>query len=398
MKKRAALFLVSLLMPLSALAGPGLWSYFVLPVASSAGLVGTYFRTDVYLVNPYSWKDVTVRVFFLPTGQDNSGAAHRDILIPSGGSVVLPDVLANTFGTSGSGALLLDSSATSSSAFFLASARTYTGDASGTYGLTSEGISSFNEGGYVSLISGVRNGGGFRSNTVAVSTGTTTLSLAVYAYDSAGNLKGSREVNLPPFGHLQVALTDFAGSFDTGYLVWTCSSPNGPIGWAAYATVIDNASGDSTFVLDRVDDGYTTYRNSFNLAGRWKGAGVLGNGSAGGAVNAIVYQNGPFLRLYLYDASTGEQVVYLSGYENQGTVRLSGGGSNYQCLGDTANAEFLASSSQLSGGISGTGCFSVRGTVTLTKQSSSATAGEGSLAAAPSAPPHGLGVELTPGR
>jgi hypothetical protein len=398
MKKLAALLLVSLLMPLSALAGPGLWSYFVLPVASSAGLVGTYFRTDVYLVNPYSWKDVTVRVFFLPTGQDNSGAAHRDILIPSGGSVVLPDVLANTFGASGSGALLMDSSATSNSAFFLASARTYTGDASGTYGLTSEGISSFNEAGYVSLISGVRNGSGFRTNAVAVSTGTTTLSLEVYAYDSAGTLKGSREVSLPPFGHLQVALTDFAGAFDTGYLVWTCSTPSGSTGWAAYAMVIDNASGDSTFVLDRVDDGYTTYRNSFNLAGRWKGAGVLGNGSAGGAVNANVYQNGPFLRVYLYDASTGEQIVNLSGYENQGTVRLSGGGTNYQCLGDIANVQFVASASQLSGDISGTGCFSVHGTVNLTKQSSSATAGEESLAAGPSAPPRGLGVAQTPGR
>jgi len=388
MKTLTALLLVSLLRPLSALAGPGLWSYFVLPVASSAGQLGTYFRTDVYLVNPYFWKSVTVRVFFLPTGQDNSAAAYRDILIPSGGSVVLPDVLANTFGASGSGALLMDSSATSGSAFFLASARTYTGDASGTYGLTSEGISSFNEGGYVSLISGVRNGSGFRTNTVAVSTGTTTLALEVYAYDSAGILKGSREVNLPPFGHRQMGLTDFADSFDTGYLVWTCSTPAGSTGWAAYAMVIDNTSGDSTFVLDRVDDAYTTYRNSFNLAGSWKGAGVLGNGSAGGAVNANVYQNGPFLRVYLYDAGTGEQIVSLSGYENQGTVRLSGGGTNYQCLGAAANAQLVASASQLSGSILGTGCFSVGGAINLTKQFSSVTANEGSLAAASSAPPH----------
>lgn len=397
MKKLAALVLVSLLMPLSVLAGPGLWNYFVLPAASTAGQFGTYFRTDVYLVNPYPWKGVTVRMWFLRTGQDNSTAPSRDILIPAGGSVTLPDVLANTFGVSGSGALLLDSSPTSSSAFFLASARTYTGSTNGTYGLASEGVSYFNPGGYESLISGVRNGNGFRTNTIVVSTGTATLSLQVDAYDSNGNLKGSRSVSLPAFGHSQLALTDLASSFDTGYLVWTCSTTSGSIGWAAYATVIDDASGDSGFLLDRMDDAYSTYRNSFNLSGVWRGVAALGNGAAG-TVNALVYQNGPLLRLYLYDASTGEQIAYLRGYENQGTIRLSGGGTNYQCLGDTANAQGIASATQLTGGFSGTGCFLVGGAVNLTKQSSFVSAGEASLAAAPTGPPHGLGVALTPGR
>lgn len=397
MKKLVVPVLVSLLMPLSALAGPGLWNYFVLPAASTAGQFGTYFRTDVYLVNPYPWKGVTVRMWFLPTGQDNSTAPSRDILIPAGGSVVLPDVLANTFGVSGSGALLLDTFPTSSSAFFLASARTYTGSANGTYGLASEGISYFNGSGARSLISGVRNGNGFRTNTVAVSTGTTTLFLQVSAYDPNGNFKGSRSVSLPAFGHLQLAVADFASAFDTGYLVWTCSTTSGSIGWAAYATAIDNASGDSGFLLDRVDDAYSTYRNSFDLSGRWGGVAVLGNGAAG-TVNALVYQNGPKLQIYLYDASTGEQIVFLSGYENQGTIRVSGAGTNYQCLGDTANAQGIASATQLSGGFSGTGCFSVGGAVNLTKQSSFVSAGEAALAEASAVPPHGPGVALTPRR
>jgi hypothetical protein len=392
---KKALLLLLVFFPLTALAGPGLWNYYVLPAASAAGQLGTYFRTDVYLVNPYPWKNVTVRIFFLPTGQDNSNAPSRDIFIPAGGSAVLPDVLANTFGVSGSGALLLDSSATSSSAFFIASARTYTGSSSGTYGLASEGISYFNGGGTRSLISGVRNGNGFRTNTIVASIGTTTLALQASAYDSSGNFKGSRSVSLPAFGHTQLAVADFASTFDTGYLVWTCSTTTGSIGWAAYATAIDNTSGDSSFLLDRRDDIYAKYENSFDLSGRWRGIGVLGNGAAG-TVNALVYQNGPYLQIYLYDASTGEQIVYLGGYENQGTVRLSGSGTNYQCLGNTATALFLVSASQISGGVSGTGCFSVGGTVNLTKQSSFVTAGEARMTATPPEPSHGLGVGMTP--
>ena len=177
--------------------------------------------------------------------------------------------------------------------------------------------------------------------------------------------------------------------------MWTCLTTSGSVGWAAFATIIDNTSGDSSFLLDRGDDVYATYRNSFDLSGRWRGIAVLGNGAAG-TVNANVYQNGPLLRVYIYDSSSGEQIVYLRGYENQGTVRLSGGGTNYQCLGNTANAQFVASASQLSGGVSGTGCFSIGGVANLTKQSSFVTAGDARMAVASPAPPHGLGVALTP--
>jgi hypothetical protein len=350
-------------------AGPSLYNYFILPAASASGQFGTYFRTDVYLVNPYPWKSVTVRMWFLRAGQDNNSAPSRDIVIPAGGTATLPDVLQNTFGVSGSGAVLVDSINTSSSAYFLASSRTYTSSASGSYGLASEGISDFNDGGAESLISGVRNGGGFRTNTAVVSSTGTTLSLRVDAYNTNGQLMGSRSVALPPFGQQQVALTDFASAFDYGYVVWTCLTTSGSIGWAAYATAIDNASGDSTFLLDRLDDAFVTYRNSFNLAGRWTGIGVLGNGGAGN-VRANVYQNGPLLRMYLYDATTGEQIVYLRGYENQGSVRLTGGGTNYSCLGYSASGQFVASATQISGGVSGTGCFSIGGVLNITKQSS----------------------------
>ena len=264
------------LCPLRALAGPGLYNYFVLPAASAAGQLGTYFRTDVYIVNPYTWKSVTVRMWFLKTGLDNSSASPRDILVPAGGTKVLPDIVLNTFGTSGGGALILDSSSTSGSAFFLASARTYTGSASGTYGLLADGIDYFNGAGAESLISGVRNGSGFRTNTIVVSTSDIALSMQVTAYDSNGNSMGSRLLSLPPFGHQQLAVADFASFFDTGYLVWTCVTTSGSVGWVSYATPIDNASGDSSFVLDRgtTSTGLIGIRTTFLGDGReseWSG-------------------------------------------------------------------------------------------------------------------------------
>ncbi len=72
MKRLLAALLV--LLPLPLLAGPGMGYYFVLPVTSATGQFDTYFRTDVSLVNPYPWKPITVELFFLGAGMDNTDA------------------------------------------------------------------------------------------------------------------------------------------------------------------------------------------------------------------------------------------------------------------------------------------------------------------------------------
>lgn len=360
------------LFPLPLLAGPGMGYYFVLPVTSASGQFDTYFRTDVSLVNPYPWKPITVELFFLRAGMDNTDVTPQNILLPPGGSVLLPDVLQNTFGTTGSGALVAQTYDISNSAFFLASARTYTTGPGGSYGLSSEGISEFNRGGQDALLSGIRNGNGFRTNTAVVSVNRAPLLFQVSAYDSNGILMGTKSVSVPPYGQVQVGVSSFAGAFDSGYLVWSCLTESGPIDWTAYATPIDNASGGSSFILDRRDDVYRLHRNAFNLNGTWTGPVVLGKEPARNVI-ANVSQIGPLLNVTFYDAATGEQIVTFKGYEDQGAVRLTGGGTNYACLGGVANAEFVATSTQLSGSVSGTGCFSAGGAATLTKQASSST-------------------------
>ena len=225
----------------------------------------------------------------------------------------------------------------SNNAFFLASARTYTTGPSGSYGLSSEGISSFNGGGQDAVLSGIRNGNGFRTNTAVVSVNKAPLRFQVSAYDLNGSPMGTRSVSLPPFGQVQVPVSSFAGAFDSGYLVWTCLTMSGPIDWTAYATPIDNASGGASFVLDRRDDVYRLHQNAFNLSGTWTGPAVLGKESERGVI-AEVQQIGPLLKVTFYDSVTGEQIVTLQGYEDQGTVSLTGGGTNYTCLGGVANA------------------------------------------------------------
>jgi hypothetical protein len=119
---------------------------------------------------------------------------------------------------------------------------------------------------------------------------------------------------------------------------------------------------------------------------------VLGKEPAKNIV-ADVSQIGPLLKVAFYDAATGEQIVALQGYEDQGTVRLTGAGTNRSCLGGVANAEFAATSTQLSGSVSGTGCFSVGGAATLTKQASSSTS-DASSTTGPA--PRGEGVVHMP--
>jgi hypothetical protein len=357
------------LLPLRLLAGPGTSNNFVLPVASAAGQFGTYFRTDVSLVNPYPWKPVTVRLQFLQTNTTNSSPQVRDVTLAAGSSSLLPDVLQGTFGLTGTSGAIIASTVGTDSAFFLASARTYTGSAGGSYGLSSEGISDFNGPGTDALLSGIRNGGGFRTNTVVVSTTPTPLSFRLDAWSSNGTLVGSIPVSLPPYGHTQISVSGFAAAFDSGYLTWTCLTTSGNVAWAAYATPIDNTSGDSSFILDRRDDAFALHHNIYNLTGTWSAAVTLGGSPQ--TLLARVYQTGPLVRTLLYIQATGEQLLEFRGYEDQGVVTVTGTSLNFSCIGATATSQLSGSATQVSGTIGGTGCFASGGTATFTKQSSS---------------------------
>jgi hypothetical protein len=227
-------------------AGDWNWRWYAFPaVANAPGNYGTYFRTDLSIVNPYDWKSITVNVYYYPTNTDNTHQTSSSKAIPAKGSILIPTVLGTLFNVEGSGAITVK---TDDSSLFFASARTYTQTTNGTLGLMETGqpyISSYTD---KEFISSLRNGSGFRTNVGVLAFTTKPVDFAIEVFDQAGNLKGSNTVILKPNGHTQIGVSTFAGDFDSGYAVWKPLLADPSLSWMSYATVIDNTSGDSVFI------------------------------------------------------------------------------------------------------------------------------------------------------
>lgn len=242
--------------PLMAGAGAGLGDWYVIPaVANAPGSAGTYWRSDVQILNPSVTNSITVRVVDLVADVDNSNPWFVDYSIPPSTELVLVDVVSSELGRAGSGALVLS---TSDGAGFLATSRTYNTGPSGTYGQTENGQKFTCQQGEVALIPGLRNGSGFRSNTGIVNTSDYEAKFYVDAFDSTGALRGTAAVTLKPWSQTQFSVAEFASAFSWGYLEISSQTTAVPIFWVAYASVIDNATGDAVFIEERLADWVTS--------------------------------------------------------------------------------------------------------------------------------------------
>ncbi len=348
-----------------AATGYGLWNAYMLPSAAHLpGALGTFWRTDLFIQNPYTYQSLKVKVWFLPELTNNSSVQPRVFTIPTGGQLVLEDVVATQFGATGKGALLV--STDNSDAFVHVAARTYTG-ASGTYGQAINGQLGANQAGQRALIAGVRNAAGYRANLGVVNWSSTTVSVQAEVYDSNGSLRGSRSFRLLPWSSEQVSVSSFAGEFRDGY-VKLSSTPSPANGWwLAYASVVDNATGDAVYLEDRPDDVYTYRQPSLDLSGRWEGSLSFSAGYQ--SVDVNIYQYGAYVDAYLYDSSTGFRVAHLSGYEEAGQLVFQGSTNVLQYLGANiwGAARVTSGGSGLVGTFSGTGVYSGGGTFSLSK-------------------------------
>lgn len=352
-------------MQAEAATGYGLSNSYMLPSAAHLpGALGTFWRTDLFIENPYTYQSLSVKVWFLPELTNNSNAQPRVFNIPAGGQLVLEDVVATQFGATGKGALLV--STNNSEAFVHVAARTYTG-ASGTYGQAINGQLWPNRAGERALIAGVRNTGGYRANLGTVNWSGVTVVVQAYVYDSAGSFRGSRSFTLLPWSSEQVSVSSFAGEFRDGYVKLSSTPSSGNGWWLAYASVVDNVTGDAVYLEDRPDDMYTYRRPSLDLSGRWEGSLSFSAGYQ--SVDVNIHQYGAYVDIYVYDSSTGFRVAYLSGYEEAGQLVFQGSTNVLQYLGDKiwGSAEVTSGGYGLMGTFSGTGVYSGGGTFSLSK-------------------------------
>ncbi len=223
---------------------------FVPATAHVSGSLGTNWRTDLELLNPGTERS-TVTIALLPPGAANLNPTQKTINIEAGRTARYTDVLSSMFGYSGGAALRI----TNTVGMVAVTSRTYNLIADGTFGqfvggvLSPTAINAGQEGRIIQLTHNRSSLSGFRTNIGFVNAGGSPITIDVRLYAADGSFYGAKSYTLDPYGFRQVdkifqLVT--GGDVDDGYAV--LSTPTAGGAFFAYATVIDNRTGDPIYV------------------------------------------------------------------------------------------------------------------------------------------------------
>jgi len=253
MSKRFFL-LASVLLAFSASAAE-LRDFYVIPVAAhAAGANGTSWRTDLSLQNVQP-EPVTIELAVIESGEgllDNvfpvSLNGAQSVTVPGNGSLTLTDVLRNHRGRlETTGALLVGGDR-----LFAVTSRTYNVTPGGTVGQTVSGSPDIasNGGGDAALyIPGIASNAEHRTNLGLVLSASTPLEVSVSINGSDGRLLGTRMFHVAAGvnTHVQFGATTVAAApFDDAGAVVRIVSGDGTV--IAYASVVDNVTGDASYI------------------------------------------------------------------------------------------------------------------------------------------------------
>ena len=221
--------------------GFSLPNLYVLPaVAHTAGAEGANWRTDMVIHNPSADSIAHSVLSLLKTGQDNSDFESVEREIPPCSSMGIDDAVLSLFGHDGSGALLIQSDASN----LVITSRTYNDQPQGTFGQFIPGIAESRLNG--TLLTQLTENDTYRTNVGMAALYELEQTVSLELYDSSGTQLNSMDVVLPPLGHMQlnqIYRMAGVGSVKNGFI----KIKNGT-GLAAYASVVDNRTGDAIFI------------------------------------------------------------------------------------------------------------------------------------------------------
>lgn len=213
-------------------------------IAHSEGAKGTFWRSDCYLFNNMD-EEVTVDLTYYPT--ESLQEINKTIILSPKEVGIFPDIVQTTFEREGYGMLLMDASNTThpqnpSKANIGLQCRTYTTDTEGG----SYGMFILNQVGYgliwPGFIYGVENNLSFRAN-LGLACPFFPSTIHISYYDSSGALLGEEDVAVNAF---QIVQFRIPYDMDGGSIA--IESLNSSSLCYAYVTVIDNVTGDSSFL------------------------------------------------------------------------------------------------------------------------------------------------------
>lgn len=215
-------------------------------VASVEGASGTQWTSALELFNP---EDSTARVTLtlLESGRPTPPPPQRVLTVETGQALRVDDVVEGLFGLQTTGALLLESSAFLRSTSRSFTANPQTGDLEGTFGQHVPAIPSsdlLNEG-QPSRLLHLREDVSYRSNVGFVNPTPESASVEIKGFSPTGTQLFTTTVSLNPWEHRQInRFLRHIGEVDQATLTLTVQ--RGSV--AAYASVIDNSSGDPVFL------------------------------------------------------------------------------------------------------------------------------------------------------
>ncbi len=222
--------------------------YVVPAVTHAPGLLSTTWRSDVAAVN-LGGAAASLTFTFLPTSGD---PLTRPATLPSSSTREYADVLSSLFGlavsASSSGALQVASDQP-----LLLASRTFNQGAAGTYGGYLPAVVASGGGvvpGQTGYLPHLRKGPAYRTNVGVTNLGDNEASIAIRLHGASGSPVGSETLlRVPAGGFLQatdIFATSGAGDQEIAWATVEVRTTGGRA-WA-FASVIDNATGDPTIV------------------------------------------------------------------------------------------------------------------------------------------------------
>jgi len=216
--------------------------------------IGQTFVTDARVFNPsYSTPAAALVEFFQAGSGANVTATNSMVVnIPARGTAILNDVAGPTgLNVTGTGALRVTSAES-----IAATSRIYT-TSNGTFGQFVPAVAGGN-GLRRGVMPQLSNTAAFRTNAGFFNPNPEPVTIRLELRDQAGNLVGQNTMVLPALSQQQAAISLYFPSLDLS------GSPNLTLSFdaaapvLAYASVADNASGDTIFIGAQPDSGVAT--------------------------------------------------------------------------------------------------------------------------------------------
>ena len=221
--------------------------YYVPAVASSGGLNGSFWVSEVRVFNPGT-ATANVKAYFLSNG-DNSGAAPVAFTVAPRSAVAFEDVLSSLFAMSGgAGAMRLESDQPIAATSNLYTQATLCADGSGTMGQFVPAVPRSKASTKLRL-DHFRSTTQYRGNTGFVNTSDSAANLYITLYDlSLNELAGEGILRIPPHGWAQLnGLTEQMFLFSDIDMAMIEVTSDVPV--IAYASVVDNRTNDAFTVI-----------------------------------------------------------------------------------------------------------------------------------------------------